>query len=80
MNGGATRQDRNAKGETTTAALRRIVTQKTGVDVESDLSYIEQLYTFDTVDRDPRGHAVSVTYLGCGQLSRSTRRRHMQHF
>ena len=57
----------NAKGETTTAALRRIVTQKTGVDVESDLSYIEQLYTFDTVDRDPRGHAVSVTYLGCGR-------------
>jgi hydrolase, NUDIX family len=57
----------NAKGETTIAALRRIVTQKTGVDVESDLSYIEQLYTFDTVDRDPRGHAVSVTYLGCGR-------------
>lgn len=57
----------NAKGETTTAALRRIVTQKTGVDVENDLSYIEQLYTFDTVDRDPRGHAVSVTYLGCGR-------------
>ena len=57
----------NAKGETTTAALRRIVAQKTGVDVKNDLSYIEQLYTFDTVDRDPRGHAVSVTYLGCGR-------------
>lgn len=57
----------NAEGETTTTALRRIVTQKTGVDVESDLSYIEQLYTFDTVDRDPRGHAVSVTYMGCGR-------------
>lgn len=57
----------NAEGETTTTALRRIVTQKTGVDVESDLRYIEQLYTFDTVDRDPRGHAVSVTYMGCGR-------------
>lgn len=57
----------NAKGETTTSALSRIVAQKTGVDVDDDLSYIEQLYTFDTVDRDPRGHAVSVTYLGCGR-------------
>jgi len=25
------------------------------------------LYTFDTVARDPRGHAVSVTYMGCGR-------------
>lgn len=57
----------NAAGETTTAALRRIVQQKAGVDTESDLAYIEQLYTFDTVDRDPRGHAVSVTYMGCGR-------------
>ena len=57
----------NAEGETTTAALRRIVTQKTGVDIEKDLTYTEQLYTFDTVDRDPRGHAVSVTYMGCGR-------------
>ena len=57
----------NAEGETTTAALHRIVIHKTGVDVEKDLRYIEQLYTFDTVDRDPRGHAVSVTYMGCGR-------------
>ena len=57
----------NAEGETTTSALHRIVLQKTSVDVEKDLSYIEQLYTFDTVDRDPRGHAVSVTYMGCGR-------------
>ncbi len=57
----------NAEGETTTSALSRIVTQKTGVNIDNDLSYIEQLYTFDTVDRDPRGHAVSVTYLGCGR-------------
>jgi 8-oxo-dGTP diphosphatase len=57
----------NASGETTTAALHRIVEQKAGVDTEKDLAYIEQLYTFDTVDRDPRGHAVSVTYMGCGR-------------
>lgn len=57
----------SAAGETTTSALERIVKQKTGVDVMSDLKYIEQLYTFDTVDRDPRGHAVSVTYMGCGR-------------
>ena len=57
----------NAKGETTTTALHRIVAQKTGIDTEKDLSYVEQLYTFDTIDRDPRGHAVSVTYMGCGR-------------
>ncbi|MFZ1458638.1 MAG: NUDIX domain-containing protein [Candidatus Saccharimonadales bacterium] len=57
----------SAAGETTTSSLHRIVLQKTGVDTEKDLSYIEQLYTFDTVDRDPRGHAVSVSYLGCGR-------------
>lgn len=57
----------NARGETTTEALHRIVKQKTGVDVHTDLSYVEQLYTFDNVGRDPRGHAVSVTYMGCGK-------------
>lgn len=57
----------NAEGETTTHALNRIVNQKAGVDTDKDLSYIEQLYTFDTIDRDPRGHAVSVTYMGCGR-------------
>ncbi len=57
----------NARCETTTEALHRVVKQKTGVDVHADLSYIEQLYTFDNVGRDPRGHAVSVTYMGCGK-------------
>ena len=57
----------NAKGETTTDALERIVFQKTGVKIKDDLRYIEQLYTFDTINRDPRGHAVSVTYMGCGR-------------
>lgn len=57
----------NAKGETTREALARVVHQKAGIDITDDLSYIEQLYTFDTVDRDPRGHAVSVVYMGCGR-------------
>lgn len=55
------------EGETTMEALERIVEQKAGVNVVKDLSYIEQLYTFDTVARDPRGHAVSVTYFGAGR-------------
>jgi len=57
----------NPQGETTVAALQRIVNYKAGVDIKRDLSYLEQLYTFDTVSRDPRGHAVSVTYMGCGR-------------
>lgn len=55
------------QGETTIQALERVVQQKAGINIQHDLSYIEQLYTFDTVARDPRGHAVSVTYLGCGR-------------
>ena len=47
----------NPQGETTSVALERIVEQKTGISIIKDLSYIEQLYTFDTVARDPRGHA-----------------------
>ncbi len=55
------------QGETTSEALERIVADKAGINIRNDLSYIEQLYTFDTVARDPRGHAVSVTYMGCGR-------------
>lgn len=55
------------QGETTIEALERIVQAKAGLNIQNDLSYIEQLYTFDTVARDPRGHAVSVTYMGCGR-------------
>lgn len=57
----------NPEGETTIDALNRIVKAKAGIDLKNDLSYIEQLFTFDTVARDPRGHAVSVTYMGCGR-------------
>lgn len=57
----------NAAGQTTIEALTQVVKRKAGVDIDTQLAYIEQLYTFDTVARDPRGHAVSVTYMGCGR-------------
>lgn len=56
----------NAEGKTTYDAMRHVLEAKTGLKV-SQLGFIEQLYTFDTVTRDPRGHAVSVTYLGLGR-------------
>ncbi len=56
----------NAAGETTTEALARVVTTKVGLDLDKDLGFFEQLLTVDTVARDPRGHAVSVVYIGCG--------------
>ncbi len=52
----------NAAGETTHEAHDRILLKKGGLHAK-DLNYTEQLYTFDTVARDPRGHAVSVAYL-----------------
>lgn len=55
-----------AAGETTQEAMARILQAKAKVDAGS-LGLIEQLYTFDTVARDPRGHAVSVTYMGLGR-------------
>jgi len=56
----------NAAGETTHEALNRILTVKAGVSVRQ-LGVVEQLYTFDSVARDPRGHAVSITYMGLGK-------------
>ncbi|MGB2686452.1 MAG: DNA mismatch repair protein MutT, partial [Candidatus Saccharimonas aalborgensis] len=41
----------------------------------------EQLYTFDTVARDPRGHAVSVTYMGCSRaITLGTGSQHAEFF
>lgn len=56
----------NAAGETTYDAMSQILKRKAGIET-NDLKLIEQLYTFDTVARDPRGHAVSVTYMGLGK-------------
>lgn len=52
----------NPKGETTEQAFERVIKRKTGLSA-SQFGLVEQLYTFDTVARDPRGHAVSVTYM-----------------
>ena len=43
-----------AQGQTTLEALGQIVKRKVGVDLDTQLAYVEQLYTFDTVARDPR--------------------------
>lgn len=56
----------NPAGETTHEAMARVLREKVGLDV-AELRFIDQLYTFDTVARDPRGHAVSVTYMGVGR-------------
>jgi len=54
-----------AEGQTTTEALDKVLSRKAGLNL-GQLKYLEQLYSFDTVARDPRGHAVSVTYYGIG--------------
>lgn len=56
----------DAAGETTHDAMARILKAKGGVAI-GKMKLVEQLYTFDTVARDPRGHAVSVTYMGLGK-------------
>jgi 8-oxo-dGTP diphosphatase len=56
----------NAAGDTTMQALEnRVLKPKVGLDPK-DLPLIEQLYAFDTVARDPRGHAISITYMALG--------------
>jgi len=56
----------NAAGSTTMQALEeRVLQAKVGLHIK-DLPVIEQLYAFDTVARDPRGHAVSITYIALG--------------
>jgi 8-oxo-dGTP diphosphatase len=54
-----------AAGETTEQATSRVLLAKGGI-ASNSLPLIEQLYTFDVVDRDPRGPSVSVTYMGLG--------------
>ena len=46
------------KNEGTREAALRALKSKAGVKV----GYLEQLYTFDSKYRDPRGHTISITY------------------
>ncbi len=55
------------QNETTLHALQRIVLTKTTVDLDRDVHHIEQLSAFDTIGRDPRGHALSIVYMGYGR-------------
>ncbi len=49
------------KGETSRKAVERVVAEKAGVKNINDI-YLEQLYTFDELDRDPRGQILSISY------------------
>jgi 8-oxo-dGTP diphosphatase len=60
------------QGETTRQALRRHMLEKIGLDTES-LAYLDQLYVFDAAARDPRGHAVSIIYLGIDNQAKTSR-------
>lgn len=46
------------KDETSEEAARRILKDKAGIEKV----YIEQLFTFDDINRDPRGPVISITY------------------
>ncbi|HSX33593.1 MAG TPA: NUDIX domain-containing protein [Candidatus Saccharimonadales bacterium] len=54
------------RGETTRQAFDRALQAKAGIDSQK-LDFVRQLHATDTVARDPRGHAVSITYLGLGR-------------
>jgi 8-oxo-dGTP diphosphatase len=47
-------------GESLDKAVKRELKEESGID----LSYLEQLYTFGNPARDPRNHAISVSYFG----------------
>ncbi len=51
----------------TTTDVERVAFQKDSVKIKDDHDAMKQLYTFDMINRDPRGH-VSVTYMGCDSL------------
>lgn len=53
------------KGETTQQAFNRTLETKVGITAKQ-LGLVEQLYASDTIARDPRGHAVSIVYIGLG--------------
>ena len=46
------------EGETGETAVKRLLKEKTGVENV----FVEQIYTFDAIDRDPRERVVSMAY------------------
>lgn len=51
--------DSDGQGESIDEAARRELEEETGIKV----AYLEQLYTFGTPGRDPRGRVITVAYL-----------------
>jgi 8-oxo-dGTP diphosphatase len=51
--------DSDGQGESIDEAARRELREETGITV----AYLEQLYTFGTPGRDPRGRVITVAYL-----------------
>lgn len=51
--------DQGDQGESIDEAARRELEEETGIKV----AYLEQLYTFGTPGRDPRGRVITVAYL-----------------
>lgn len=47
-------------GESLDDAVNRELREEAGIDV----NYLEQLYTFGSPERDPRNHAISISYFG----------------
>ncbi|MFH1174404.1 MAG: NUDIX domain-containing protein [archaeon] len=48
-------------------AAKRELSEETGVNV----SYLEQLYTFGGINRDPRGRVITITYFGLTALEQT---------
>jgi 8-oxo-dGTP diphosphatase len=68
-----------AKGQTTLDALHQKMLDKIDIDT-CDIPFIDQLRTFDAVGRDPRGHAVSISYVAAGHAIQSPKTAHETAF
>ncbi len=54
------------KHEYAEKAILRVLKEKTGLEH----MYVEQLYTFDSTHRDPRGHVITVAYFALASIEK----------